>query len=291
MIGFTRFGELGRLGNQLFQYAFLRGMAKRLGVTFYCPRWVGDEIFLLDDRRERAEHAQEFQYSYKEPAGNPGFNAEAMRILDGTNIAGFFQSEKYFHNKEEVRRWYTFVEPIRAIKKKFEHVDFTRAVSLSLRIGDDYDIYRHWFPLYPLRYYENALRLVNKKDVILIFSDCPDRARVFFSKLKYGNVEYVEDGTAVEQMYLMSQCHDNIITNSTFSWWGAWLNAAENKTVVMPREWFRPGSDRSNSTIRCENWTAIRGTNPFFDRYLVWSLRFRSRRKLRHIISRFRPLI
>ena len=53
MISFERLGEEG-LGNQLFQYAFLRSMARRLGVSFYCPSWIGDQVFDLDDGGERA---------------------------------------------------------------------------------------------------------------------------------------------------------------------------------------------------------------------------------------------
>ena len=53
MISFSNLGNHGRLGNQLFQYAFLRTTAARLGTEFYCPQWDGDEIFDLHDREER----------------------------------------------------------------------------------------------------------------------------------------------------------------------------------------------------------------------------------------------
>jgi hypothetical protein len=70
--------ELGRLGNQLFQYVFLRLTARRLGVKFYCPEWIGDEIFELDDSSERSDNPENITKFYNEPKNYFGFNENAL---------------------------------------------------------------------------------------------------------------------------------------------------------------------------------------------------------------------
>jgi hypothetical protein len=288
VIAFTRLGQMGNFGNQLFQYAFLRTTANRLGVQFFCPRWLGDQAFVLLDQEERAERPSGIRHSYREPLEHVGFHDEATRISDETEISGYFQTEKYFRDETTVRSWYTFNDDVRRVKQRFQDVDFSQTVSLSLRIGDDYEAYRHWFPLYPLRYYLDALELVKRKGHLLIFSDRPDRAKLFFRRLGSTNIAFVEREGLAEQMYLMTLCRDNIITNSTFAWWGAWLNANSDKRVILPKEWFRPGCDRCNPDIVCKNWVAIKATRFFLEHKKIWSIKFRTKRKALRILGSLR---
>jgi hypothetical protein len=135
MISFKSLGKSGRLGNQLFQYAFLRTTARRLGVKFYCPEWLGDKIFKLNDAEERASECAGIDKEYV-PFNNCGFTLEALHIQDGTNIDGFFQSEKYF-DRETVRRWYAFKEELFvSIEEKYACVDFAESTGIHLRFGD-----------------------------------------------------------------------------------------------------------------------------------------------------------
>ncbi len=103
MISFSTLGKTGaRFGNQLFQYAFLRSQAKRLGVTFYCPAWEGEKIFLLDDTNEKSADGSSV-YEYHEDPYRHGFNAEAFTIDDDTEITGYFQSWKFF-NRGDIKK-------------------------------------------------------------------------------------------------------------------------------------------------------------------------------------------
>ena len=120
----------------MFQYAFLRTTAQRLGVKFYCPEWMGDEIFALEDKKERAAELINIDKNYLAPQYNSGFDKNAMNIKDGTNIAGFFQTERYF-DVEKLKIWYAFRdEKVSRVKEKYRHIDFSKSVGIHLRLGD-----------------------------------------------------------------------------------------------------------------------------------------------------------
>ena len=175
MISFSKLGKHEGLGNQLFQYAFLRTTAQRLGVKFYCPPWLGDKIFLLKDEALREITSVNLPRTYRQPENNGGFSECALAIEDGTEIFGFFQSEKYFDEKE-VRRWYTFKEDaIAAVKQRFKHIDFSRSTAVHLRFGDmkKYPM----FVIMPPSYYSRALSYLRSSDNILVFSDEIDTAK------------------------------------------------------------------------------------------------------------------
>ena len=89
MIAFSKLGNYGRLGNQLFQYAFLRDRAQRLGVQFWCPEWEGDQNFDLADQGFRADYPSglDKKFSQSEEAG---YIESALHIDDNTDIEGYF---------------------------------------------------------------------------------------------------------------------------------------------------------------------------------------------------------
>jgi hypothetical protein len=279
MISFSKLGNYGRLGNQLFQYAFLRSSAKRLNTKFYCPKWDGDEIFELRDDLERATSASGI-INYYDPGKQAGFAYKAMQITDNTEIQGFFQSEKYYSDKQLVRKWYTFNPAIvEHVGKHYSTEYLQDVVSLSLRIDTDYANTREYFPQPSISYFETALRFVNMKSPLLVFSDRPDLAVDFFKPLGNRDIRFVSNLDAARQLYLMTQCKSNIIINSTFAWWGAWLNSRPGRTIITPKEWCRPGVPNGIDDIICNDWLQIRSTIPIWDNFQLW--------RLRHPISTF----
>jgi len=267
MISFPLLGKHYKLGNQLFQYAFLRSTALRLGVKFYCPEWIGDSIFLLNDKNEREQEPINISKVYFQDRIKPGFSKNALNIEDGTEIQGLFQSEKYFE-ESQVRNWYTFrEESISKVMDKYKHIDFSQSVGMHFRFGENTLSRQYIIP--HVHYYKKALEIVKHKGVILVFSDEIDLAREYLEKIKVKPI-YVEGGRDYEDLYLMTLCHDFISSVSTFSWWGAWLIKYEDKSVVCPKEWVRPGHPAAKSLdLTPERWVQLRAARFLIDNYYV----------------------
>ena len=169
-------------------------------------------------------------------------------------LRGYFQSYKYFkHNQAtlfsilKLDQWQTDI--------RREHFSGENAsginVSMHFRIGD-YQHIQHAHPVLPYKYYENAIReirgQVGQTNIrILYFCEAQDRQIVetVIAKLKtkYQDIKFVNVDSTIpdwKQMLMMSCCHHNIIANSTFSWWGAYLNRNPEKIVCYPNKWFGP---------------------------------------------------
>jgi hypothetical protein len=169
-------------------------------------------------------------------------------------LHGYFQSYKYFkHNQATL---------FSMIKLDQWHIDIRREyfsgenaagvnVSMHFRIGD-YQQIQHAHPVLPYQYYVNAIRemrgrLGQSNIRILYFCEAPDRHIIepFITKLKskFEDIKFVNIDSTIpdwKQMLMMSCCDHNIIANSTFSWWGAYLNRNPDKIVCYPNKWFGP---------------------------------------------------
>lgn len=254
MISFKELGHYGRFGNQLFQYAFLRTTARRLGVKFFCPEWAGDKIFLLNDENERDAIPGPTGKEYRQPLGNGGFIDSALRIEDGTDILGYFQAERYF-DRESVTRWYTFrPEVVAAVQGKYRHIDLAQCAGIHLRFGDMKS--NPMFVVLPPRYYAKALSILPPRKQILVFSDELPAAREQLRGIP-GNFLYIEGNEHFEDLYLMTRCGDFVCSVSTLSWWGAWLNDRPHKTVVAPPEGLRPGCFIRSPDFCCAGWVPL----------------------------------
>lgn len=273
MISFSKLGNYGRLGNQLFQYAFLRLTAKRLMTKFHCPSWDGEGIFLLDDADVRIEKPTGVSKSFNAGIAT-GFFPEHFLIEDGTDIEGYFQSERFYPDHQEIRSWYRFKPGIvNHVTQKYDISIIHNSLSLSLRIDSDYGDTREYWPLYPLSYYQRAIEALGHTGPIVVFADNPQLARRFFAPMANRNLTFVEGLDGPQQLYLMTQCGGNVITNSTFAWWGAWLNQRPGRVVVAPSHWCRPGVPNPPADILAADWRRVRGTVPVWDHFQTWRVR------------------
>lgn len=266
MISFGRFTQYGRFGNQLFQYALLRTTARKLDVPFYCPPWLGDEVFALDDAAERAGAPEGIRFHYRQPSENCAFDPGVRSIVDHTDILGYFQSPQHFDG-EDARRWFTFrPEVVALVREKYKGLDLTQCVGVHFRFGDI--VNNAFYIELKADYYRRALASVQPYQKVLVFSDDPAAAREQMSGIT-ADFTVIEGNRNFEDLYLLTQCRAVVCSVSTFSWWGAWLNDDPHRKVAAPREWLRPGQSVRNDGLNCPEWTNLRAAHRFHDNYKV----------------------
>ena len=189
----------------------------------------------------------------------------------GVKLFGYFQSHKYFATffntickmlDIDTQKINTQIKYRNMLEEtsNYDNVDnyeFEKYISIHFRLGD-YKNIQHIYPILKKEYYEKALLYIlaetQKKDWKILYF-CEEKSNkeveetINYLKKRCSNCTFIKVPDAIpdwEQMLLMSTCMHNIIANSTFSWWGAYLNNNPNKTVCYPNEWFTSGV--SNST-------------------------------------------
>ena len=266
-IGFNYLGKLGQLGNQMFQYAATLGIARYTGVTFTIPNH--DEV-LVDNlgNRLRIELFDCFDIKPENTGilstdyvlSEKGFEFDptilhSSREIDYT-LHGFFQTERYFkHCAREIREeQFVFKKQIVDECKEIVESCFDDPIALHIRRGD-FLINSGNHHNQSLEYYEEALKKFDANRQVVIFSDDPDWC---MEQALFADDRFIVSQAAgpYHDLYMMSQCSDFIIANSTFSWWGAWL--ANKGKVIAPKKWFGPNNAHLNTKdLYCENWETL----------------------------------
>ena len=137
------------------------------------------------------------------------------------------------------------------INDNYPFIGKEKTASIHIR-RTDYVTSNGYHPVQPISYYEEALSHI-EYDKLVVFSDDVHWCR---GNLGFDDMVFAEGNTDIEDLYLMSACNDNVVANSSFSWWAAWLNKNENKKVIAPSNWFGPGAPSSQDIIP-EDWTVI----------------------------------
>ncbi|MGB4399643.1 MAG: alpha-1,2-fucosyltransferase [Daejeonella sp.] len=171
------------------------------------------------------------------------FNELPSNVL----LEGYWQTEKYFLQIRPILlnefRWEPFTDHLNPIV--CESISKDNSVGLHVRRGDFIEnavIHNH-HGVCDIDYYRRAISHVNaniENPTYYVFSDDIAWAKREFASLS--SVKFIDHNKGSESfrdMQLMSYCKHNIIANSSFSWWGAWLNQNENKVVVAPEKWFK----------------------------------------------------
>lgn len=269
----------GGLGNQMFIYAFYLKMKKLFPHT---------KIDLSDMMHYHVHHGYEMNRVFALPHVEFCMNRTGKKILEFlffktilerkqkelksfwksyawplVYFKGFYQSERFFADiKTDVRKAFTFdmTQASERSKEMAARMDADlNAVSLHIRRGD-YLEPKHWEntgSVCQLPYYQNAIAAIKKQldnPVFYVFSD--DLAWVK-ENLPLDNAVYIDwnkGNDSWQDMMLMSHCRRHIICNSTFSWWGAWLDPHKDKTVIVPERWFR---HTETPYIYPEGWTKV----------------------------------
>lgn len=281
------------LGNQLFQYAYARALQLRTGGkvyldinrTFKIPleargvereysldkfniqlpvcNDVGKKYFFLEQRNWLQKCL--FNLS-KDCAIVPGFYREenilykeSLRHVHGNiYLMGWFQNENYF--KEYRNTLLQDLTPRHKIKiSSFLRNTLKRENTVSVHIRRT-DFIKGKNEL-PVSYYETAKSYIEKYIACpqyLIFSDDSEWVRQhmdFGSSAFFMSEENLGD---YEELFVMSRCRNNIIANSTFSWWGAWLNQNERKMVIGPKVWRIHGRQDVERNVMPDDWIRVK---------------------------------
>ena len=280
MIGNNRIGCNGRLGNQMFQYASMRGIASVKGFDWVVPPENYDhtanyalfETFKMTNVQDNnigfveGETLKETIHCYDKNLVDS--------CSDNTNLDGFFQTEKYFEKiSDEIRSDFTFKdEYLKPCKEFIDSLD-TTPIFLHIRRGDAIGK-EHYHPVAPMSYYVEALKRFDEDTPCFVFSDDLDwcKSQDLFKSDKFlfnDNIERYDyqsmDGSGSMQytllphvdLCLMSLCSGAIIVNSSFSWWGAWLQNNRGK-VIASKPWFGPSASHlDTSDVVPDHWEII----------------------------------
>lgn len=266
MIGFNRIGSHGRLGNQLFQYAALRGIAQIHGYEFCIPESNFKnnnneyqehqlfEAFMLPHLQSKnwllADSYEEKQFTYCQNYVD--------QCPDNVNLFGYFHSEKYFlHIADSIREDFAFKPEIVNLSEQHA-LEFDQAIALHIRRTDNVNSPGHI--LCPMEYYQTALSTFDCDLPVLVFSDDIEwcKGEEFFKPSRFKIVEDFSIYRRFVDLYLMTQCSHHIIANSSFSWWGAWLSGSDH--VISPSRWFLKNGTNANTSIEDfipDRWTKI----------------------------------
>jgi len=175
-----------------------------------------------------------------------GFSYSPIPFKDNMEIRGYFQSEKYFiNNRERILKTFSL-----------KRIESTKSIlGIHVRRGD----YTKLKGIHPVLsetdYYERALSQFDKSkhQEVWLFSDDIEWCK---TKFKDDRIIFIEGNSDIEDLELMQSCNDMIIANSTFSWWGAWLN--ENiETVIAPKQWFGGDKNKTAGNIVPVKWKVI----------------------------------
>jgi hypothetical protein len=255
----------GGLGNQLFQWAY----GKFISTEYNTPLFLDTNSYY--NQVNRGFSLNKFSFlKYSILTGSSFQNVENKThlkmisdnfIFDRIDykdnchyyLDGYWQSEKYFYNisnliKIELRPSDDIISKIKSIK----NLD-SRSVSLHIR-RTDYLTSNGYHPVQSIEYYKKALDIIGEYDYIFVFSDDIQWCK---NNLTFNNMIFMEGFDDVEDLWMMSMCKNNIIANSSFSWWGAWLNSNPNKKVIVPNNWFGPQTNLSDADIIPSRWIKI----------------------------------
>jgi len=277
------------MGNQMFQYAAGRALALRSGSSFQLdcrhlqshgspPFGLGHfniQRALVSGTLPPQRKGQRVRHylwrTLKLPPRlveekRPGFDERLLARLTDVFLDGYWQSERYFADAADtIRADFQFTTPPDAQNADhLERIRGTRSISLHVRRGD-YLLpeVQPRFGSPTAKYYIDAVNLIAStmagEPVIYVFSDEPEWTRGNLA-LPFETRVMAHNGPDknYEDMRLMSACRHHVIANSSFSWWGAWLNPSPDKIVVAPKRWFiHPELD--NPDIAPDSWLRLDG--------------------------------
>lgn len=251
----------GGLGNMLFQIATGFSLSLRDGKSFVCDRnmsIIPHKHFSYYTQTILKNVCFEDTSNINSTYVERGFSFNEIPNFQGDiRLSGYFQSEKYFkdYRTEILKLFEVDTESKNKVDLFFKKLEKEKVCSIHIRRGD-YLINQNFHFLQETKYYKEAISKIGNDFTFLVFSDdlnwCKKNLDFVEKKI------FVEGFNDYEELHLMSNCEHNIITNSTFSWWGAWMNENPTKIVISPKEWFGISNKHLDTKdLYCENWIIL----------------------------------
>lgn len=249
----------GRTGNMMFEIAHSYAKSLEFNRQFIVPNSESSSGHLEKNLFRKLDFSIKISgQDSNAKIINGQFHYEDLKPFENepTVFSGYYQSEKYFSKYTEVVKD-LYSPPITFINKALTDFPFFNnsvVGAINVRRGD-YLIMPRRHPVITLDYINESYNNLPKCDYILILSDditwCRENIKL------PTNLIFVENYVDCEGLWLLSLCDHFIISNSTYSWWGAYLSRTENKVVVSPDTWFGPDVTEDPKDIWCENWVKI----------------------------------
>lgn len=264
----------GGLGNMMFQIAAMKSLSKDNFSEVSFPN-LNNHIRILNEEvghNPKMNYAQEYFNIFKnlsliqdsvdiKASFELPFGYLKLKFKDNSNYNGFFQSENFFvHNRDFIL---DIFEPSNDIKEyiegKYSDVLKLKTCAIHVRRGD-YLKLQDTHIVQDIEYYNSGIIEIGEVDKYLVFSDDIEWCKQNFIGDKFLFIEETRD---YNELFLMSLCTHQIISNSSFSWWGAWLNKNPDKKVIGPKRWFNESSNWlkqesiNSDDILPDNWIKL----------------------------------
>lgn len=252
---------IGQLGNQFFQIAATVSVALDNGANPVFPDLISSNEFNIPLNYKKVfSHLNvtadgPIQYNYNDPL----VIFRPIPYHPNMCIQGWFQSEKYFirHKREILKLFEPTKEISQYLKATYGHIiEHPKTVAIHVRSYLQEDPNQITHPTLKKKYFEEAIHLFPEDSLFVVCSNCIEWCKKAFSDIPRSFI-YIENEPHYHDLYLMSLCKHNIIANSSFSWWSAYMNANPNKIVVAPRHWFNPSCGIDYSDVVPNGWVIL----------------------------------
>src|SRR3990167_10613217 len=236
-VTYSRLGKTGRLGNMLFEIAATVALAIRNNDQYLFPPWEYENDFNLHGCFSTTINVTNV---FREAA----FTYQPITYEPNLDLVGFFQSERYFKDVKNI------IIPLLTPKNGFGiKWGYT---SIHVRRGDYTRLTAEYEQL-DMDYYKAAMEIA-RTEKYLVLSDDIEWCK---SKFKGDQFIFSEGNSPVTDLSYAIACENSIISNSSFSWWGAYLNKNPSKIVVAPQKWFGKALPHDTTDLLPKEWIKI----------------------------------
>jgi|688.fasta_scaffold549171_2 hypothetical protein len=250
----------GGLGNQMFQISAAYSLSLKLNVEYsfdFNSSFVstqGHKANRYKDNLFKNVSNKLLNFNNFKIYREPSFKYNELPLIDNLCLLGNFQTEKYFlENKNEVLNLFNFEKENHELIKQFlyKKIGNEKITAIHVRRGDYLDK-PEFHPTCDMDYYKKGMDIIGDKKYIIISDD------IEWCKNNFLGDDFIFSPftNEIEDLYLLMNCDNHIISNSSFSWWGAYLCEKENK-VVSPKTWFGPQGPQDTEDIYIKNWIKI----------------------------------